>query len=125
MVSPINHTDRVIEDKRVFIYFKVDTYKYLTSKPVLTFNGSTEMTRWLVSYYAASDDGGIGDEIENVSNVLHFYVGLETKTTFSYKYDNGRYVIEVESDCGSAKSHADIKGLCYIPKFNCEFVMIV
>lgn len=109
-VSPVNHTDKIIENTHVIIYFKVDTDKNLTSNPNLTFNGSTEMSRWRVRFYAMTIRG-IGDEIQDVSNVHHFYVCLETKTKFLYKYDNGRYAIQVENGCGSSELYIDLKGL--------------
>ena len=63
-----------------------------------------------MKYYAMTDGGGIGEEIRYISKIFHFFVALETKHDFSYDYDNGRYVIQVENKCGSSTSHIDIKG---------------
>ena len=109
VVSPVNHTNTVSDNSHIIIYFKVDADEYLTNNPVVSFNHSTNISRWFVKYYAMTNKG-IGGEIENISKVLHFYVGLETKTTFSYDYDNGIYAIQVENKCGTSNSHIDIKG---------------
>lgn len=58
-----------------------------------------------------TDDGQIGEEIWNIATALHFYIGLETKEYFSYEKDNGRYIIQVQSKCGSSRSEIDLKGL--------------
>ena len=114
-VSPVNHTSDIVSDNsHIIVYFKVDTEEYIVSSPNVTFNDSTAVPRWRMKYYAMTNDGGIGKEIWYISKIFHFFVALETKHQFSYEYDNGRYVIQVENKCGSSRSYIDIKGCVII-----------
>ena len=114
-VSPVNHTTDIVPDNsHIIVYFKVHTEEYIISSPTVKFNDSTTVTRWHMKYYAETDDGGIGKEIQYISKAFHFFISLETKHQFSYDYDNGRYVIEVENKCGTSTSYVDIKG--YVAK---------
>lgn len=100
-----------MDESHVIVYFKVDTDYHITSDPRMKFNDSKEVQRWLIKFYAVRDNGGIGKKIHDVLKILHFYIGLETKTKFSYENDSGRYSIYVKNQCGSSGSYIDIKGL--------------
>jgi len=114
VLSLVNQTDTefipITDGSHVIVYFKVDTNGYLNKPPLLSFKGSNFTLRWIVTYYAATSSG-IGEIIHDTTNVICFYVRLETVTKYSNQYDDGTYSIHAENKCGLDTLNIILKGI--------------
>jgi len=114
VLSLVNQTDTefitVTDGGHVIVYFKVDANGYLNKPPLLSFKGSNTTSRWIVTYYAATSSG-IGEIIHDTTNVIRFYVRLETVTKYSNQYDDGIYSIQAQNKCGLDTLSIILKGI--------------